>query len=61
MGKLKPRKGYHVSLKVFAKILEKNNNLNYIIVGSGRGKYYEELQNLVSSLNIKNRVFLKKI
>lgn len=58
VGALKPRKGYHNSIKAFAAVAQKIENLNYIIIGKEEGSdYFRELNNLVKENNLENRVF----
>ncbi len=59
VGAIKPRKGYHLSLKVFEKISKIMPELKYIIVGFGRGNYYKELKSLIKDLKIENKVIFK--
>ncbi len=60
VGAIKPRKGYNLSLKVFAKISKKMPELDYVIVGSGRGEYYEELKKIIRDLSIEDKVIFKE-
>ncbi len=60
VAKLKPRKGHHVSLRVFAKIADKLPHIKYVIVGNGRGKYYEEIKQLIRELKIEDRIIFKQ-
>ena len=60
VGRLKPRKGYHISLRVFAALTAQHPTLRYVIIGSGRGVYYSELQKIIAELGIANKVLFKK-
>ncbi|PIR92501.1 hypothetical protein COU01_01445 [Candidatus Falkowbacteria bacterium CG10_big_fil_rev_8_21_14_0_10_44_15] len=60
VGRLKPRKGYHVSLRVFAALTAQHPTLRYVIIGSGRGGYYSELQKIIAELGIANKVLFKE-
>lgn len=58
VGALKPRKGYHNSIKAFAVVAKKFEHLNYVIVGQGEeSDYVKELKNIVKENNLENRVF----
>lgn len=58
VGMLKHRKGYHVSLRAFASILEKFPNLQYYLVGDQEDiGYFKYLKDLVFELGIEDRVF----
>jgi glycosyltransferase involved in cell wall biosynthesis len=60
VGAIKPRKGYEINLRVFAGVSAVMPQLKYIIVGSGRGEYFELLQNLVKQLHLEGRVIFKE-
>lgn len=57
VGALKPRKGYHVSILAFAKVLQKFPDFRYLIVGDQSNKeYFEHLKNLTKELKIDGKV-----
>lgn len=57
VGALKPRKGYYNSIRAFAVVAKKIENLNYVIVGQGEGSdYAKEIKKIVEENNLKNRV-----
>lgn len=60
VGRIKPRKGYEYSLKVFAKIALALPQLKYIIVGSERGEYFSRLQSLIGQLGLGDKVIFKE-
>ncbi|MFH0804153.1 MAG: glycosyltransferase family 4 protein [Candidatus Zambryskibacteria bacterium] len=60
VGAIKSRKGYEISLRVFAEINASLPQLKYIIVGAGRDKYFEKLKNLIKELHIEEKVVFKK-
>lgn len=60
VGRIKPRKGYEFSIKAFSEVLKKIPSLKYIIVGSGRGDYFDKINQLVETLGIKESVFFKE-
>lgn len=58
VGALKSRKGYINSIKAFAIVAKKNNNLNYVIVGQGEDSdYAQELKSIIRENKLENRVF----
>ncbi len=60
VAKLKPRKGHYFSLSVFAKVADELPHIKYLIVGSGRGKYYKEIKQLIQNLKIEDKVIFKQ-
>jgi phosphatidyl-myo-inositol dimannoside synthase len=54
LGRLVERKGFDVSLEAFAKVVQENDNLKYIIGGSGTEE--KNLKELAKKLKIKDRV-----
>jgi glycosyltransferase involved in cell wall biosynthesis len=60
VGAFKKRKGYHISLLAFAKVLEKIPDLNYVIVGDSQkgSDYFLELKKIAKDLGIEDRVFI---
>ena len=59
VGTLRWRKGYHFSIRSFAKIAEEFPNINYVIVGKKyKEDYYVRLQNVIDELHLRNRVFI---
>jgi len=61
VGRLKPRKGYDVSLRVFARLAADYPDLRYVIIGSGLGgDYHRRLQQLAVELRIADEVIFKE-
>ncbi|MDP2709111.1 MAG: glycosyltransferase family 4 protein [bacterium] len=60
VGRLKPRKGYLESIRVFFKVNQKMPELKYVIVGSGRGEYFKELQVLIKKLRLEDKIIFKE-
>lgn len=60
VGKIKPRKGYHISLEVFAKVSQQISDLRYVIVGSGKGEYFEKLRKIINDLEIDKKVIFQQ-
>lgn len=59
VGQLRWRKGYHFSIKSFAKIAKEFPDFHYVIVGKKyKDDYYERLQNLVAELGLQKRVHI---
>lgn len=59
VGALKSRKGYLDSIKAFAILSQKFENLNYIIIGRvGDSDYEVELRKLIKENNLEDRIFL---
>lgn len=59
VGQLRWRKGYHFSIRAFAKTRERFPELNYVIVGKRfKDDYYERLQKLINELGLRDRVFI---
>jgi glycosyltransferase involved in cell wall biosynthesis len=58
VGAIKPRKGYHVSLRAFAALQRRFPHSRYIIAGGGIGSdYYRELIALIEREGIRNVEF----
>ncbi len=59
VGAIKPRKGYHNSIRAFGIVAKKITNLNYVIVGQvyEEAGYMNELRKIVKENNLENRVF----
>ena len=59
VGQLRWRKGYHFSIRAFAKIRERFPDLHYVIVGKHlKDDYYERLQKLIDELKLRDSVFI---
>jgi phosphatidylinositol alpha-1,6-mannosyltransferase len=59
VGQLRWRKGYHFSIRAFAKVRERFPDLNYVIVGKRyKDDYYLRLQKLIDELSLRERVFI---
>ena len=59
VGQLRWRKGYHFSIRAFAKVQEQFRDLNYVIVGKRyKDDYYLRLQKLIDELGLRGRVFI---
>ncbi len=59
VGQLRWRKGYHFSIRAFAKVHERFPDLNYVIVGKRlKDDYYERLQKLIDELRLRDSVFI---
>ena len=59
VGTLRWRKGYHFSIRAFAKVAAEFPDLNYVIVGKKyKEDYYVRLQNLIDELHLRNRIFI---
>ena len=57
VGNIDKRKGHHKAITAFSKVLEKKEDLVLNIIGkSADKKFYDELQILVSDLNLQNKV-----
>jgi phosphatidylinositol alpha-1,6-mannosyltransferase len=58
VGAIKERKGYHVSLKAFARFKKTHPDLSYVIIGARQeGLYYEHLLAIAENLGIRTHVF----
>jgi glycosyltransferase involved in cell wall biosynthesis len=58
VGALKPRKGYHVSLRAFGEFQRTHPEARYVIVGGGTGlPYHRELLAIIERENIRNVEF----
>ena len=58
VGALKPRKGYHNSIRAFGIVAKKFENLNYIIIGqSEESDYARKLKDIVKENKLEKRVF----
>ena len=60
VGRLKPRKGYLESIKVFSEVNKHFPDLKYVIVGSGDGKYFQKMLESIKNLNLTDKVIFKK-
>lgn len=59
VGQLRWRKGYHFSIRAFAKVRERFPDLRYVIVGKHlKDDYYERLQKLIDELKLCDSVFI---
>ena len=59
VGQLRWRKGYHFSIRAFAKVVTFFPELHYVIVGKRyKDDYYLRLQNLVKELNLVGKVHI---
>ena len=59
VGTLRWRKGYHFSIRAFAKIAKEFPDISYVIVGKKyKEDYYVRLQNLIDELGLRNRIFI---
>ncbi len=59
VGQLRWRKGYHFSIRAFAKVRAEFPDLNYVIVGKRyKDDYYLRLQRLIDGLGLRGRVFI---
>lgn len=59
VGQLRWRKGYHFSIRSFAKIAPRFPALHYVIVGKRYTEVYERrLQNLIAELGLQDRVHI---
>ena len=60
VGRIKSRKGYEESLRVFYEITKFRPDLKYVIVGWGKGEYRKKIDSLISELGIRDKVIFKK-
>lgn len=59
VGQLRWRKGYHFSIRAFAKVAAIFPKLNYVIVGKRcNNAYYERLRALITELGLGHRVHI---
>jgi phosphatidylinositol alpha-1,6-mannosyltransferase len=59
VGWIKPRKGYHISLRAFAVLQKRFPGARYLLVGGGIGnQYHQELVELIHRERIRNVEFL---
>lgn len=59
VGQLRWRKGYHFSIRSFARIAPEFPNLHYVIVGKKyKEDYYNRLAQLIDELKLRNRVHI---
>jgi phosphatidylinositol alpha-1,6-mannosyltransferase len=59
VGALRHRKGYHLSIRAFAKIAEKFPGVRYVIVGKKYGpRYYERMQYHIHRLRLEDKVII---
>ena len=57
VGMVKPRKGLHISIRAFARVIEKHPTARYTIAGqTEEGPYLDELRRLIADLNLANSV-----
>jgi glycosyltransferase involved in cell wall biosynthesis len=62
VGKLKPRKGYHVSLAAFAQVKRRFPECRYWIVGNTENKaYYTQLQKIIAENQLTGVEFLGNV
>ncbi|MDP3004053.1 MAG: glycosyltransferase family 4 protein [Candidatus Azambacteria bacterium] len=58
VGALKPRKGYHNSIRAFGIVAKQFKNLNYVIIGQGEeSDYAKDLKSFIKDNGLENRVF----
>ena len=59
VGGIKPRKGYHISLRAFARLQKRFPGARYLLAGGGIGnEYHRELEELIRREEIRNVEFL---
>ncbi len=59
VGALRWRKGYHLSIRAFAKVVKEFPKLKYIIVGKQYGRrYYHKMQYHIRRLGLEGKVFI---
>ena len=59
VGQLRWRKGYHFSIKSFAKVAKEFPDLRYVIVGKKyKDDYYQRLKNLIVEFHLEDRVHI---
>ena len=58
VGRLKPRKGYLQSLRVFALLRQQFPLLKYVIVGSGEGEYWDKMQEFIADNHLTEAVVI---
>jgi len=56
VGSLIPRKGFHVILDAFPKLLQEDTNIHFYIIGEGH--FRSSLERQIESLNLTQHVFL---
>ncbi len=57
VGMVKRRKGLHISIRAFARVIENHPTARYVIVGqTEKGLYLDELRRLIADLNLENSV-----
>lgn len=61
VGSVKPRKGYHVSIRAFARVAPAHPSLTYLIVGNPTENpaYFAQLEQIVASEGLTGRVVFK--
>lgn len=61
LGRVEPRKQVHILIKAFAEVSKKYPKAKLLIVGPIENveNYEEKLNNLITKLNLQNKVFLK--
>lgn len=59
VGAVRWRKGYHFTIKSFAKVLKEFPELNYVIVGRRYSDtYHERLEKMIDELNLRDKVHI---
>lgn len=58
VGAIKRRKGYHISIPVFAEVARKHRDLIYVIVGNPKQSpdYFKELEEIAEREGVKDRI-----
>lgn len=61
VGSMKPRKGYHVSIRAFARVAPAHPGLTYLIVGNPTENpaYFAELEEIILAEGLTDRVVFK--
>ena len=58
VGALKPRKGYHNSIRAFSIVAKQFRDINYVIIGQGEeSDYAKDLKSFIKDNRLENRVF----
>ncbi len=59
VGAVRWRKGYHFTIKSFAKVVKEFPEMHYVIVGRRYSQaYHERLEKLIDELNLRNKVHI---
>ncbi len=59
VGDVKPRKGYHISLEVFARVKAQLAAARYLVVGkTTNNSYFNQLQDIISAHQLQDVTFL---